>query len=660
MALPIPNLDDKTFEQLIEEAKKLIPLYAPKWTDQNIHDPGITLLELFAWLAETQFYSLNRINDKNYIKYLKLLGVSQLLAGAAKVDITVRIKDSSPNESIIIKAGHKAIARDPHTQEKIVFETAVDIEIIGADLKKIIVNSNYKFEDVTDFNKPNKNFFYTFGTDAKIGSIMYLGFDNLLPGKSLNFKFYIYERDLPPVGRHDGEDIIYRYEETVAGIRNGYEELFLYPSATVKWEYLGKKPIQAEPLWYDLNASTDETISLTKSGRVSFTVPSDMVPDDSFKDVPDTLTQGVNYWIRCRVTAGSYEIPPRIERILINTVSAIHGEKIQEEILFDEDGYSGTGLPDQIYETVFKPVIPGSQAIYVMNEKWVESADFDSSGPEGNHYRIDYTNGKVIFGDGISGKVPPLNSNIKIQYRFGGGEKGNIRENDITELENLDDIEAVNWFPASGGREAETIEDTVIRTRKGMQVTYNAVTLEDFERIAILTPGLRVARAKAILDIKTLNTVIVVVVPYSLTKKPPLMSDGFSKTVCCHIDKHGLITTDISIVDPCYVSVSISASIKIKAGFNADYLRQRCIDSLNRFLSPIRRAPGDNEWPFGRPVYRSEVFEVLEDTEGLDGVMRLTINGNFRDFFIGETALVFPGEHHIEVIEPHKVCREKS
>jgi len=70
--LPIPDLDDKTFEELVEEARTRIPLYAPGWTDHNLSDPGITLIDLFAWLAEMQIYSLNLLPDKNYLKFLKL------------------------------------------------------------------------------------------------------------------------------------------------------------------------------------------------------------------------------------------------------------------------------------------------------------------------------------------------------------------------------------------------------------------------------------------------------------------------------------------------------------------------------------------------------------------------------------------------------------
>jgi hypothetical protein len=56
MPLPVPNLDDRTFDRLVDEARRRIPVYAPEWTDHNVHDPGITFLELFAWLTEMQLY----------------------------------------------------------------------------------------------------------------------------------------------------------------------------------------------------------------------------------------------------------------------------------------------------------------------------------------------------------------------------------------------------------------------------------------------------------------------------------------------------------------------------------------------------------------------------------------------------------------------------
>lgn len=75
MSLPIPNLDNLEFEKLLEEAKSLIPVYAPEWTNYNVSDPGITLVELFAWLSEMINYRLDQVTAENYMSFLKLLGI---------------------------------------------------------------------------------------------------------------------------------------------------------------------------------------------------------------------------------------------------------------------------------------------------------------------------------------------------------------------------------------------------------------------------------------------------------------------------------------------------------------------------------------------------------------------------------------------------------
>jgi hypothetical protein len=73
MGLPVQKLDDVTFEQLVDQAIKRISQYAPEWTDYNISDPGITLLEMLAWLVEMQIFTLDQITDYHKRKYLKLL-----------------------------------------------------------------------------------------------------------------------------------------------------------------------------------------------------------------------------------------------------------------------------------------------------------------------------------------------------------------------------------------------------------------------------------------------------------------------------------------------------------------------------------------------------------------------------------------------------------
>src|SRR3954454_397692 len=76
MPLPLPDLDTRSWADLVEEARAMIPRYAPRWTDHNVHDPGITLIELLAWLVEQDVYRLNRVPDTHRRKFLALMGES--------------------------------------------------------------------------------------------------------------------------------------------------------------------------------------------------------------------------------------------------------------------------------------------------------------------------------------------------------------------------------------------------------------------------------------------------------------------------------------------------------------------------------------------------------------------------------------------------------
>ena len=75
MPLPSHPLDDRSFQDLVDEAKKRIPLYCPEWTDHNVSDPGVTLIELFAWMMDILLFRLNQVPRQHYIRLLELLGI---------------------------------------------------------------------------------------------------------------------------------------------------------------------------------------------------------------------------------------------------------------------------------------------------------------------------------------------------------------------------------------------------------------------------------------------------------------------------------------------------------------------------------------------------------------------------------------------------------
>ena len=91
MVLPSPNLDDRRFQDLVDEAKRLVQQRCPDWTDHNVSDPGVTMIELFATMVDQLLYRLNRVPDRNYVKFLDLIGVRLLPPTAAEADVTFSV-----------------------------------------------------------------------------------------------------------------------------------------------------------------------------------------------------------------------------------------------------------------------------------------------------------------------------------------------------------------------------------------------------------------------------------------------------------------------------------------------------------------------------------------------------------------------------------------
>ena len=104
MPLPSPNLDDRTFEQIRDEAIRLIPQYCPEWTNFNPSDPGVTLIELFAWMTEMAIYRLNQVPDVFYTRMLNLLGFELFPAKAARVILS----SSLPENQLTIEFSHSS------------------------------------------------------------------------------------------------------------------------------------------------------------------------------------------------------------------------------------------------------------------------------------------------------------------------------------------------------------------------------------------------------------------------------------------------------------------------------------------------------------------------------------------------------------------------
>ncbi|MGC5328269.1 putative baseplate assembly protein [Brevibacillus sp. SYSU BS000544] len=644
--LPIPKLDDKTFSELVEEARKAIPRYTKEWTDQNIHDPGITFIELFSWLAEMQHYYLDRIRKENYLKFLKLLGIEPLEAKSARADVTFSLGMPSSGGIRVCKGTKLSTG-------EIVFETEQEILVVSVQLEIIITSFSSGVLDNTAANGITGQHYYAFGEEAETGSRMYLGFDQPFPvGESIPITFKLFEKYPVAKGKHEDEKQI------------------VVPSACLAWEYWSSN---GGGNWVPLSIIKDETLMLSGSGRVNFLAPQDM---QKSKVYPATDTD--RYWVRATVMQAGYELPPRIESILLNTISVIQRDTRGEEI-----GRSN-GLPDQCFQLEQSPVVPETLVLQVEERSgdmflwrdWIRVNDFDASMPSDRHYILKAETGQIFFGDGVNGAIPPVpqeggKNNIRAcTYQTTVAEKGNVGAGAISQIyDPMGDevkVRVENRHPASGGAPKEMMDEAKARARREWKTRYRAVTSEDFEYLACSTPGLRVARAKAIPLIGPPDftnsdkhaSVTIVVVPYSEASKP-MPSEGFLKTVGCHLDEHRLITTQLHVIAPDYVQVRVEAIVSIEPDFHFIETSNRIETALRDFLHPLNGGPEREGWPIGRTVYKSEIYEEIGKVDGVDCVQSVRLIGEGKGVVHSEgnvqirpIGLVFSGKHRIEIVPP--------
>lgn len=641
MSLPKPNLDDKTFDQLAETARNLIPRYAAQWTDHNLTDPGITLMELLAWLTETLLYRINLIQDRHRLKYLKLLGFTPEDRRPAKVDLTF---ESDAKRSL--KKGEEVSTEI--SGEKVYCELDEDIEVTPAKLARVIVDELTGVFDRTHVNEQGDLFYPPFGLNIQKGCTLYLGFTQA--SDTLTFLCYLYENDLIQPGAH------------------GQEPDFVFQNSRLEWQIRGLSG--TEKIWKKISAKVDGTEGFKKSGRLVFENIAGWTASTLplWKDPEDRSY----YWLRCVVEESGFEYPPRIHTLQMNTCSATHGRRIKEG-----EEWTSNGLPWQVLRFKNFPVLDRTLHLSVNGTAWHEVGDLDGSGPEDHHFILDREKGEIQFGDGWMGKVPPENSKIRVaQYRIGGGPGGNIQAKQEWILSGSPPLKIRNERAGSGGADAETIQEATLRLWRDLHVPYPAVTTSDFEYLAIHTPGLRIAKAKAVpnYDPKGKDgkgVVTVAVIPYTpveFLETPPRPSKGFLDAVCHHLDRHRLLGTEVRVAGALYVKVQVSLQASSTRDFPEEILRSIILKRLYQFLHPVQGGRDGDGWPLGRSVYRSEIYELLEAIEGVDCLFSLLLSGDQGASLDSDGNLILPskiatvysGSHTVTIIPKKEECQKES
>ncbi len=650
MILQVPNLDDRTFQDIVTEARSKIPIYCPKWTDYNLSDPGVTLIELFAWMVDMLLYRLNQVPDKNYIKFMELMGIRLQAPKPANVDVTFRLSTPQP-EPVTIPIGTEVSTVRTETQDAITFITNEDATILIPTMRYVLTTFDDSiYNDVMEEIKNPYRETSVFEEIPQKDNALYIGFDEDLGAHALALT-----------------------------IQSSIEGIGVDPSNPPwAWEYWDKE----HEKWLSLRLETDTTGGFNTSGQIILHIP--------VTGGKRELDNRNAFWIRCRATVplpgqGEYSKSPIVKTIIAEsigyTVSASHGSRIMSELLGQSDGN-----PGQQFQLQNTPVLtrkPGETLeveteIEDEYEQWQEVSSFAESGPDELHFTCDSVSGEIQFGPSIRqttgderqyGKVPPAERWIRFSsYRSGGGVIGNVGKGTITVLKSsIPYIASVtNFEAAKGGIDAETLESAKLRAPRTLQASTRAVTEEDYEYLALqASPKISRAKCMASEDVSKENippgTVRLLVVPAILENIGYIpdsklqLTPATQEEIQTYLDKRRLLATKLEIKTPAYVWVSVQIRVQAKEGASHQRLTADIEERLCRYINPLIGGPEGNGWPFGRNLSISDIHLTIQGISGIEFIQDVqlfpVIDGNQQEpasvIEIAKDSLACSSQHEI-------------
>jgi predicted phage baseplate assembly protein len=640
MPLEAPALDTRRFEEIFESARLRIPRYTPEWTDYNESDPGITLLQLFAWLTEMQLYELNRVPDRSYVKFLQLIGLELEPAQPARADLTFAPRaNGSPDP---VAARTRVAAAPPEGGPPLVFETAEGLSLVRLPLTDVQVFDSGAFTSVSAANAVPGTTYRPLGWVPQIGNALYLGFSPTNPPAAEPFfpdewRLRVFLPAAAQAGRPQ---------------RAADAEQPPAPPVKLAWECL---PAPDAPAWRRLDVFEDETAALTREGYLLLQGP------PSLPAMVIGAVEEPRYWVRCRLEGGNYPAgrAPEIDIVRPNTVAAENLSTTHDELVGVSEGH-----PDQLFSLRRTPVRPDTLVLRVgvpdqEAESWTLVDDLLASGSEDPHYTLNATSGQIRFGDGHHGRIPPAGAEIvAAEYRFGGGRAGNVPAGAINApLDALPGVESVvNERPAVGGSDEQTVEDLKARAPGVLRHRNRAVTSEDFAALARGAGGVSKAKAIALAHpdhpgVQVPGAVTVVVVP-DTEDHPPEPSGDLIRHVGRHLNRYRLLTTELFVKGPAYQAISVEARVAMEPYAASDAVERAVMEAIDAFLDP-------QGWEFGADLYPTSLYSVLLGVEGVSAVPALTVYVGRAEQELGEPVVVpadglLYGTDHDITVEPRR------
>lgn len=655
MPLPTVNLDDRRFDDILREARQLIPQFCPEWTDHNASDPGMAILEVFAWMTDLLLLRVNQVPEKVLVAFLDMIGVQLAPPRAASAPVTFYLS-AAQEQPLTINLGTEVATVRTEINEAIVFTTEREGIIVPPQIRGLYT-ANLLAQAPADDPR----------AEAPASKVQVHGLEHLhLRGHP----FPVFQPQ-PQAGDAFYLQFADDHSDHVLGLTFGVE---VAGGAGVNPDH----PPYVWEVWQG-GVKRWEKCEVEHDGTRAFNEPGELI-----LRLP-LMREGVHfgqsgYWLRCRLTNeqmhNGYKVSPDVETLHVDarglTLPTRHATVVRQEVL----GQS-SGLPGQQFTLLSTPVLaldreqdlidahlPGGQV-----ETYHLVSDFAESTSTDRHFAFDPLAATVTFGPAVLqadgsvyrfGAVPPQDTILRLRrYQYGGGVLGNVPPHALVVLKSSIPYVArvTNHLRAAGGQNAQSLEDAVVKVPLVLRTRSRAVTADDYEFLATRLEG--VARARCITpnmtqagqtyqgSIKPLTVppghVALVVLPQVTTDDlmpledvvtDPLrplsgrlaparltLSAELQTTVQNELDQRRPVGTSLEVRGPQYVWISVTATVRTAPDVARpvrEDVRRRSLRTLYAYLNPFTGGPDGAGWPFGRSLSLSELYGLLRGVGGVE------------------------------------------
>jgi hypothetical protein len=622
-------------------------VHNPEWTNFNKSDPGVTLVEVFAFLTENLLYRANQVPERNRRKFLSLLGIPFQPASAARGLITFA-NERGPLETVTINRGIEI--RSGQTP----FRTDLSLDVLPVEARV------YYKREITNLSQQQLSYYQQ----------LYLSFLPADQVDSSKIKLYEAVRMPDPTPGSTGVDLsdptvidglwialLTRRDEKPALVRSAIAGKTLSvgvvpylpdavrqlatvgraaPASAVRLQFTlptgGLLPADRQPTYRPLPAEATSDV-IYDPGIVQVTLPEagalqlwtnidplELGVGNFPPALEDTaLNERLITWLHLTTPSGAQA---HLYWVGINAAPITQGTIVTNEYL-----PSGNGEPDQVVTLKHAPVLPGSVTLRVTPRgggaarNWKAVDDLLSAGPEvpvrdprlppgawqppnqpTEVYLLEAETGQLRFGDGQRGKRPPMEAALSADYIYSDGAAGNLGTGSVNVSPALPaGFKVSNPVPTWGGADAESQAEAEKQIPRYLQHRNRLVTVKDFETITWRTPGVAIGRVEVLPAYQpgvslapgdAPGKVTLLVIPLYDAKQPeaPLPDQNFLQAICEYLEPRRLVTSELYLYGPTYVPIWISLGLQVQPGVSVAEVRERVKAAVRQFISPLPAA----------------------------------------------------------------------